>query len=462
MNYLKIFHLEFILFLFLLLITKINSASYADSLEIVANFTIINFKLKSGEIKNCSTCMPAGIKLSSNGTIFCSFPRWYDNVIATFGKYNPKENSFEPWPSLEENQKYKNNDASGINSVLGFEIDSDDNLYILDQGKIDNTKAKSGSIKLIHYSLKTGKKIKDYYFKESIADLNNSFLNDVVIDTNKKRAYIADSGIALDGELSHYKPGIIIQELEKPYKVHRILSNHPSVRPDEAFWLHVNGTKVYNNTPMMTGVDGIALSCDGSTLFYCPLSGRIIYSIFTSDIDKAIEKGNDNDIKIYSGYKKEASDGILSSSQKNLYMTGIESGSIYVDLETEYDLLQFNHKDFKTFDGSETTMWPDTLAIHNGYLYFVTNQLNNFPNNIDFKNPKIGKYNFAILKFSVGNDNSYIKGCSEFGNNWGIGTIIVFIFSGIIILIVLSFVLMGTNNQEEVIDKHMNLGMIDE
>ena len=124
--------------------------------------------------------------------------------------------------------------------------------------------------------------------------------------------------------------------------------------------------------------------------------------------------------------------------------------------------MQFNHKDFKTFDGSETTMWPDTLAIHNGYLYFVTNQLNNFPNNIDFKNPKIGKYNFAILKFSVGNDNSYIKGCSEFGNNWGIGTIIVFIFSGIIILIVLSFVLMGTNNQEEVIDKHMNLGMIDE
>ena len=189
MNYLKIFHLEFILFLFLLLITKINSASYADSLEIVANFTIINFKLKSGEIKNCSTCMPAGIKLSSNGTIFCSFPRWYDNVIATFGKYNPKENSFEPWPSLEENQKYKNKDSSGINSVLGFEIDSDDNLYILDQGKIDNKKAKSGSIKLIHYSLKTGKKIKDYVFKESIADLDNSFLNDIVIDTNKKRKF---------------------------------------------------------------------------------------------------------------------------------------------------------------------------------------------------------------------------------------------------------------------------------
>ena len=406
--------------------------------------------------------MPAGIKISTNGTIFCSFPRWFDDVIATFAKYNPSEQVFEPWPSLEENQRYLDNNVSGINSVLGFEIDYDDNLYILDQGKINGTAAKKNSIKLIHYSLKTGKKIKEYIFDETIADLSNSFLNDIVIDTNKKRAYIADSGIAVDNKLEHYKPGIIIQELDKPDKVYRILDNHPSVRPDESFWLHINGSKVYNNTPMMTGVDGLALSCDGSTLFYCPLSGRMIYSILTSEIDKAIENEKYDDLEPYSGFKKEASDGMLASSQKNLYMTGIESGSIYISRETPHDLLQFDYKDFESFQGNETTMWPDTLAMYDGYLYFVSNQLNNFPNNIDFDNPKTGKYNFAILRFSVGNDNSYIKGCSEFGNSWGIGTIIVFISFAIIILIVLSFVLMGTNNQEEVIDKHMNLGMMDE
>ena len=463
MNFLSFFHINFFLFHFLLIIKKSKSASYADSLEIVASFNIIKFRLPSGAITNCSTCMPAGIKISSNGTIFCSFPRWFDNVIATFAKYNKTDQLFEPWPSLEENQKYLNNyDPSGINSVLGFEIDLDDNLYILDQGKINGTSAKRESIKLIHYSLKTGNKIKEYIFNESIADLSNSFLNDVVIDTNKKRAYIADSGISVSGQLSDYKPGIIIQELENPNKVYRILDNDPSVRPDESFWLHVNGSKVNNDTPMMTGVDGLALSCDGNVLFYCPLSGRMIYSILTSVIDKEIEKGNYNNIKIYSGFKKEASDGLLASSQKNLYMTGIETGSIYVSKETPYDLLQFDYKDFDSFDGNETTMWPDTLAMYDGYLYFVSNQLNNFPKNIDFDNPKTGKYNFAILKFSVGNDNSYIKGCSNFGNSWGIGTIIVFICFAIIILIVLSFVLMGTNNQEEVIDKHMNLGMMDE
>jgi sugar lactone lactonase YvrE len=338
----------------------------------------------------------------------------------------------------------------------------DDNLYILDQGKINGSKAEEGSIKLIHYSLTTGKKIKDYIFNSSIADLENSFLNDIVIDTTKKRAYISDSGISIYGNLSYYKPGIIVLDLENPSNVYRILTKHKSVFPDETFWLHVNNTKVNEDNPMMTGADGLALSCDGSTLFYCPLTGRMIYSVLTSEIDKAIEKGDYNNITVYSAFKREASDGLLASSQNNLFMTGIETGSIHVNFETENDLLQFDHKDFKSLDGDETTMWPDTMAIHNHYLYFVSNQLNNFPNNIDYDNPRNKKYNFAILRFSVGNDNSYIQGCSEFGNSWGVGTIIVFVLFAIIILIVLSFVLMGSNNQEEVIDKHMNLGMMED
>ena len=140
-------------------------------------------------------------------------------------------------------------------------------------------------------------------------------------------------------------------------------------------------------------------------------------------------------------------------------MTGIETGSIYISNEIEQHLLRFNFKEFDVFEGNISTMWPDTLAMHGEYLYFVSNQLNNFPDNINYINPLNGKYNFAILRFSVGNDESYIKGCSGFGQDWGIGSIIIWALFAIIILIVLSFVLMGSNNQEEVIDKHMNLGI---
>jgi hypothetical protein len=82
MKYLNLIIYDFFILYFLLIINQINSASYADSLEIVAQFNIIEFKISPNEIKNCTTCMLAGVKLSKNGTIFCSFPRWFDNVTA--------------------------------------------------------------------------------------------------------------------------------------------------------------------------------------------------------------------------------------------------------------------------------------------------------------------------------------------------------------------------------------------
>ena len=446
--------LYFSLVLFYLMIFKIQTEEI-NSLEIVADFKVIEFKIGSENVE-CKNCMPAGIKLSKNGTIFCSFPRWYDNVTATFAKYNQTEKYFEPWPSLEINQRYKESNSSGINSVLGFEIDKYDKLYILDQGKINQSQALDGSIKLMKFSLENNSLIEEYIFDSEIADREDSFLNDVVIDTDKNIAYISDSGKSKD---KNYKPAIIVLDLKNPSNVHRILTNDSSVFPDESFWLHIEKEPVSEKNPMMTGVDGLALSCDGKTLFYCPLTGRMIYSVLTLDIENAIKNGETNNIKVNPGFKKEASDGLLASSKGNLYMTGIETGSIYRFNDIEEDLLRFDFKEFDVLKGNSSTMWPDTLAMHNGSLYFVSNQLNNFPDKINYTNPKNGKYNFAIFKFNVGNDDSYINGCSGFSNNLGKGTIFICILLGILILVVLSFVLMGSNNQEEVIDKHMNLGV---
>ena len=452
---------NFFLFYFLYLTSYIQSDINSDSLEIVAQFNITEF-IKGSDIVKCKKCMPAGIKLSKNGTIFVSFPRWFDDVYATFAKYNKEKNAFEPWPSTEMNRiynssEYPDSNSSGLNSVLGFEIDDEDHLYILDQGKIMNNTAEPGSIKLMKFNL-NGELLDEYLFDSILADPDNSFLNDVVIDKKKKLAYISDSGIANDKEIEHYKPGLIVVDLEK-HLSYRILDRHNSVMPDESFWLHIDNQPV-NEKPMLTGADGLALSCDGDALYYCPLTGRMVYSILTSDIKKLIYNNKSlDDIKIYEGFKKEASDGLLASSKGNLYITGIETGSIYVANEIEEDLLRLDFKDFEKFEGNKTTMWPDTLAMYDGYLYFVTNQLNNFPDKIDYDNPKNGKYNFAILRLSVGNDDSYIQGCTGFRSDWGIGSIIIWICFAVIILIVLSFVLMGSNNQEEVIDKHMNLGI---
>jgi hypothetical protein len=331
MNALSFTHYYYLsLFIFLIFILQIESIENNKALEIVAQFNIIKFKISSSETKECEKCMPAGIKLSKNGTIFCSFPRWFDEVIVTFAKYNKEENVFEPWPSLEMNQRYLYNNSSGLNSILGFEIDDDDNLYILDQGRIKKNQALENSTKLLNYSLKDGQLKREYIFNSDIADPSNSFLNDVVIDKKNKLAYITDSGNSISEKISDYKPGIIVLQLEDD-KQYKILTNHHSVFPDQSFWLHIEKEPVINKTnPMMTGVDGIALSCDGEALYYCPLSGRMLYSILTKDIHNAIEKNQLNNITVYEGFKKEASDGLLASSKGYLYMTGVETGSIYI------------------------------------------------------------------------------------------------------------------------------------
>ena len=109
----------FSLIIFTSYILIIKSESNSDKLEVVAQFNVIKIKTDNG-VEECRHCMPAGIKISKNGTIFCSFPRWFDNVLTTVAKYDKENYYFVPWPSTEINEKK-------IKSVLGFEIDSRDN-----------------------------------------------------------------------------------------------------------------------------------------------------------------------------------------------------------------------------------------------------------------------------------------------------------------------------------------------
>ena len=150
-----------LIIIFTSFIIRTKSNSYSDTLEIVAQFNITKVKTDKG-VEECPHCMPAGIKLSKNGTIFCSFPRWFDNVKTTLAIYNKEEEYFEPWPSLEVNKNY-------LKSVLGFEIDKQDNIYILDQGKVEGH-AEKGSIKLVKYSLSNSSRLHEYIFSDEIAD----------------------------------------------------------------------------------------------------------------------------------------------------------------------------------------------------------------------------------------------------------------------------------------------------
>ena len=346
--------------------------------------------------------MPAGVKVSSNGTIFVSIPRWWNNVPATLNVLENSNNNiglFRPFPSFEGNEAHN---PSALQAVLGFEIDKHDNIWALDQALINGTNV-PGAAKLNKYSIE-GKLLLSYNLTDYI-DPVHSFLNDLVIDTENDFIYISDSG-------GNY-PGFIVIDLNKQTNnIWRTLTNHPSTIPDSTLWVVINGKRVYDTGPIYTGVDGIALSCDRRTLYYTPLSSRTLYSIATKSLREAKTKDPSSSV-VKLGYKRSASDGLIAGAKGHLYITAIEENRVYKVRDITSNPTNFYYASFSHVIDSPKAVWPDTLGFHNSknQLYAMCNQLQNFTVGlINYEKPANGDANFYLWVADV-DDYSYQYGC---------------------------------------------------
>lgn len=448
---------HFILLIINIIISHQKQENYDP--QLLYGWNVINFTTSKG-VTECKTCMPAGIKLDYKGNIYVSFPRWKDNVIATLAKLDPKTKSFIPWPSESENDV---SDPKMLQSVLGFEIHND-TIYVLDQGIVNQQEAKKGSMKVVVYNVNGTRNTS--YDLTNMTNPTNSFLNDIVIDPEKKIAYISDSGNPLNPNEQHF-PQILKLYLnassseESNPTVEKLLEpQHYSLMPEDTYWLTINGKKVNPDSPMKTGVDGIALSCDYKILYYTPLTSKKLYSLNVDTYNQdEFTKGN---IKVSEAYKNISSDGILASKNGVLYMTSLEDGRIYIKKDMDDDLDNFSYKNMNYSIGNDTTLWPDTLALFNSSLYFISNQLHLFIHDeTKFDDPSV--LNFRIYNISIADDDgSYIEGCRNGGYSWTITNIVIWIVFAVLILVVLSFVLMSSHKQEESVDKHMSIGLLKE
>ncbi|WP_255259033.1 major royal jelly family protein [Bacillus thuringiensis] len=122
--------------------------------------------------------------------------------------------------------------------------------------------------------------------------------------------------------------GIIIYNI-KTKEFRRVLHQHKSTQNQTNFSFSVNEKLVWENNPIKVGVDGIALCADRSILYYCPLTGRNLYSIHT-DVLKNFEtslKNIEENVKII-GNKYTNTDGMVADNMGNIYYTMIENQGI--------------------------------------------------------------------------------------------------------------------------------------
>ena len=339
--------------------------------------------------------MAAGFKIDRDGSYYLSVPRWSPGIPATVSKIEVVDGKamLTAYPSWEMNE-IGNPDA--LQSVLGWEIDENNIAWFLDQGHIEGQPCSDGAQKLVAWDITKHVLVGSYKMPDDIASYKASFLNDLVVDNRNGYIYIADSGIFTDP----LEGGIIVFNM-KTHEYRRVLHQHESVQDVPGYWFEIAGKRVWGDAPMRTGADGIALSADRKTLYWCPLTARNLYAIDTAYLqDYAMPQAKIADAVQDLGDKGTNTDGMGADNQGLIYYTMLEGQGIGV-----YDpaLAQYS-----TLVSDKRMVWVDGMTFDNkGYLIFNNNRLHElFRDQLDWDNP----YNLVVWKAYLGEGiQSYLQ-----------------------------------------------------
>jgi sugar lactone lactonase YvrE len=295
--------------------------------------------------------MPTGVAVTEGGRIFVNFPRWGDDVKFTVAEL--KNGKPVPYPPAAAA-------ADPFISVQSVVADGRSHVWILDTAAPNFSAPKPGGARLVAVDLATDTIVKTIVLGAE-AVLPSTYVNDVRFDFragSEGVAYITDSSLSGPG-------AIIVLDLATGKAVRR-LNGHPSTAAEPGFAAVVDGQPMPASFKVAS--DGIALSPDGATLYYCALSSRRLYAVPTALLrDPAVSEarlaGAVRDLG-----PKGASDGLEADAGGAVYAGDYEHNAIA--------MLPAGATTWRTIARAPNLSWPDTFSIGpDGYLYVIANQL---------------------------------------------------------------------------------------
>jgi len=228
-------------------------------------------------------------------------------------------------------------------------------------------------------------------------------LNDLVIDVHRQKVYVTDSGLPLDASIDNNTYGALIVFDVENQTSWRVLNLQQSTIADQSLWIVINGDHVNPTSPMRTGADAIALTADGETLYFLPLTSHAVYSIpakLLADPDTPEETLRES-VTTVTTDRGSASDGLACDNENQLYLSSLEgNGILHMKLKKK------SEPEFEVVAQDASAMrWPDTLGFdHEGNIVFLTNSLYLFvAKTINWTDP----YNFCIWHYKT-NSGSYL------------------------------------------------------
>lgn len=310
--------------------------------------------------------MPTGVTVSEQGRLFVNFPQWGDNAPFSVGEI--RDGKVVPYPDQAINTPDPKAPARHFISVQSVVADGQGRLWVLDTAAPKFSAPQPGGAKLVAIDLKSNKVVKTLVFPANVI-LPSTYVNDMRFDfrTGKEgTVYVTDSSVS--------GPGAIIVMDIATGKATRRLDGDVSTSADKRFIPTVEGEAMLargaDGTAKPFGVasDGIALSPDGQTLYFSPLSSRHLYAVPTRLLrDEHVAEAQLSAAVLDMG-EKGASDGLEADANGAVYASDYEHNGIRKRLADGT---------WQTIVHDPRAIWPDTLSIGpDGYLYFTANQLN--------------------------------------------------------------------------------------
>ena len=331
--------------------------------------------------------------MSKTGRKFSSYARALDPINANYTVAELiSEDQEVPFPSAEFNSppggpiNYTASPATGANYhdyLIGAQsvvVDPLDRLWIIDTGRAildDGTvvPASPGGPKLIGIDLTTNKTFQTIVFPPNVV-YPDSYINDIRFDLRSSVPGTSGKGVGYMTDSSpEGRNGIVIIDLGTG-ESWRHLENLPQVTSEAGFVPIIWGEPVYTlprgpDGPIAQssfGSDGIALSADGSTLYFCPIGSRNLYSVPTA---RLLDRGPTSELlatqSIVDHGNKGIADGLETDSNDRIYSGAIESNAVTI--------FHPNNGTISVFVRDPRIGWPDTFSVtEDGYIYFIIDQ----------------------------------------------------------------------------------------
>ncbi|MGI4980631.1 MAG: L-dopachrome tautomerase-related protein [Janthinobacterium lividum] len=390
--------------------------------------------------------MPTGVTVSRSGRIFVNFPRWGDDVPFTVAEVvkgkavafpNAEVNDWagrsRPNPNAYLNEADNQTHFVSVQSVV---VDPEDRLWVLDTGAPLLKSVVPGGAKMVCIDLASNKIIKTILLPPETAG-PNSYMNDVRFDLRKGQSgpqdpqtaigsspapnpdaapkdamhpvaerkggqASADSirGTAYITDSSSQGPNALIVVDLATGKSFRRLNQHSSVLAEDAFLMFAEGQPVYQTlpgyppVPVKFAVDGIAISADGSLIYYCPINSTNLYAVSADALrDRSKSESQvEATVRVVAG--KMPSDGLESDANGAVYLTDPVTNSVH----------RWNPGTglIDTLAHDPRLLWPDTMSVAaDGYLYVTANQLHRQPTMHNGQDMRVKPYQLFRIKIDA-------------------------------------------------------------